>query len=335
MVTELKDGTRVHVGFLFKHNAMFPYFGMNGEARRDFLLDKLKKEVDGIEFVGGDIISDIEEIEDVEDEEDIDGILVYVITSTIWPFPIWSLRKDADVDIYRKKPMVVATDFLGGFYPVVDFNQFARDNNLPVITVQSSDFNDIKKALHKIKVIHSMKQSKILSVGLKEPPEGSGLWVQELINGEPMISWRTDPEGYKSAVKSVFGPEINYMSAEDFKGKYYDVIPDMEVEAEADDWINGAMKVQVRNRDWVNRMARMYLSMKKAAEEDKFDAIQMDCRTAPAQTIMEIPMKERGIELYGFEKPAWEFLKKIGAIPTFPCGANGRLTSEGIPSVGE
>lgn len=335
MKTELKDGTRVYAAFLFKHNAMFPYFGANGEARRDFLMDKLRRETEGIEFVGGKIITDIEELEEVEDRDDIDGIFVGVIASTVWPFPIWSLREDPDVDQLRKKPMIVATDFLGGFYPVVDFNAFARKHNLPVLTIQSSDFNDIKKALHKIKVIHSMKNSRILSVGTREIPEGSGIWVEELIKGEPMIAWRTNPDGYAQTVKSVFGPEIVFMTAEDFKDQFYDKIPDADAEKEADAWIDGALRAEVRNKDWVQRMARLYLAMKKSAPDMNIDAIQMDCRTAPAQTIMEIPMKERDIKLYGWEAPAWEFLKKIGALPTFPCGANGKLTSEGIPSVGE
>ncbi|MBN2154043.1 MAG: hypothetical protein JW839_21480 [Candidatus Lokiarchaeota archaeon] len=326
---------RVHTAFLFKHNAMFPYFGMNGEARRDFLLAQLKREVDGIEFIGGDIASDIEELEDVETRADVDAILVIAIASTIWPFPLWSLREDVDLALWRKKPMIVATDFLGGFYQLADFHQFSRRENLPVLTIQSSDFGDIKRALEKIKVIHTMKHAKVLSVGLTTPPQGSGAWVEELIHGEPMISWRVDPERYKKAVHDVFGSEIIYMSAEDFKQKFYDKVIDADAEKVADQWIEGASRVQVRDKDWVIRMARMYLSMKGAAKELGASAIQMDCRTVPRQDIMELSMKERGIELYGFEKPAWEFLKKVGSVPTFPCGANGRLTSEGIPSVGE
>jgi hypothetical protein len=231
--------------------------------------------------------------------------------------------------------MIMATDFLGGSYVMMDFNQFVRDNNLPVVLIQSSDFNDLKNALHKMKVIHSMKNSKILAVGLIEPPADSPMWVNDLIKGEPMIGWRTDPEGYKNKVKNILGPEIVYMTADEYKEKYYDTIPMEDVKKEAELWKKDAIKVKIRDEIWLDRMCQNYLGMKKAHELDGFDGIQMDCRTVPKQTIMEEPMKEKGIKLTRSDEFAWEFLKKIGSVPTFPCGANGRLSSEGIPAMGE
>lgn len=262
----MKTRTKIYTAFLNPGGAViWPYVEFDEKARRDYLLNRLKNEIKDIEFVGGDIIRDFEELREIEERADIDGILVYALSMSMSPHIPWFMR-ETDLSPFRKHPMIVTTDFLGGIPYVLDFCNVAEKEKLPVLPIQSSNFEDVKSALHLIKVIHSLKESKILSV---EPSE-----VGKEIYGSTH-RWKRDLDRYLKTLEEVFGVEVVRISGMKLN-EYYQNVDENSAEELAQKWIDGATKLAGPNRSDILAGSKMCLALEKAVEDVGADAVIVD-----------------------------------------------------------
>lgn len=315
----MKKGTRVHTAFYASGTGVYPYAGFNPEPRRDYLLAELRREVKDIEFVGGEIIRDFDRLIEIEDRKDIDAILVYVLTGAIWTLTPWTHRKGLDVSPFKKHPMIVASDFISGFRPTIDFYELSRRDGLPVLQVHSSSFEDVKSALHLVKVIHSIRNSKILYVGPFRELKGVS---KEILSAEQTGFWRLDADGCLRNLKDVFGTELIVWSADQLQ-KYYENAD----EKEAEDWtrklVAGASKVAVPGEEVIKQGVKLYLAMKKAVQDTGADVITVDDRYVTS-------VRRRFGDLVPVEIPDFH-----GPLDVLPCWANCQLNDDGITAVAE
>lgn len=246
-------------------SVIWPYVEFDEEARRDYLLKKLKKEISDTEFIGGDIIRDFEEVIDIEDREDIDAILVYVLSMSMTPQMPWYLR-DTDLSPFKRHPMIIATDFLGGFPYILDFCNVADKENLPVVPVTSSNFEDVRSALHLLKTIYKMKGAKILSVEASETGEekhgSTHRWKMELDQ-----NLKTLKEVYGIELLTITGTELN---------RLYSQVDKNAVEELTNEWIEGASRMVGPNREDIIVGSRICLALEKAVKDARAQALIVD-----------------------------------------------------------
>lgn len=315
----MKEGTRVYTAFYSSNTGVYPYAGSNPAPRRDYLLEELRREVKDIEFIGGDIIRDFDELVNVENRTDIDAILVYVLTGAIWTLTPWTHRKGVDVSPFKKHPMIVISDFISGFRPSIDFWELSRREGFPVHLIHSSSFEDVKSALHLVKVIHSIRNSKILYIGPFLELKGVS---KEILSAEQCGFWRLDAELCLKNLKEVFGTELIVWSADQLQEYYKNAD-----EKEAEDWarrlIAGAMKVVVPGEESIKQGVKLYLAMKKAVKDTGADVITVDDRYVTS-------LRRRLGDLVPAEIPDFH-----GPLDVLPCWANCQLNDDGITAVAE
>jgi len=140
----------------------------------------------------------------------------------------------------------------------------AREENLPLLPIASSNFNDPIAALHLIEVIHEMKGSKILNIGMLEESMDAAHW------------WRRDPERYFELLKEIFGMEVITIGVEKLN-VYYKNVDEKSARELAHKWISEALRVIEPSEEEIINSARMYFAIKKAMEEVNADAVTIDC----------------------------------------------------------
>ncbi|GGP20864.1 hypothetical protein GCM10007981_10660 [Thermocladium modestius] len=95
------------------------------------------------------------------------------------------------------------------------------------------------------------------------------------------ITWQfplsTDLYSVFRSVEAITGASPIVMDAEEFRSKYMDPVGEEEAGAVMKAWIEGAMAVEERDLSEVLNSARLYLAMRRAAEELGAAAVAVDC----------------------------------------------------------
>ena len=179
----------------------------------------------------------------VKDSILMDGYLLYVIG-------IWS---GAPAVILRSgKPVIMVDDLYAGSGEVLIQGGRAVREGLRCLTVSSSDFNDVVKAVRLFEPLRAMKESVIL----------------DIVEGDIAPSVK--------AVKEFLGPTVIQMTSQEL-ASYYAQADLKEAEAWAKAWGSGAKKVVEPSPQDLLDAGRMYLALAKAASDKKADAVTMDC----------------------------------------------------------
>ena len=240
------EKARVRVFFTHKpaSNPTWPNKGYDYDSRKKELLEKLQKSCTGIEFLPASAgeVKRAREILAKDKDENIDGYVVYMVG-------IWT-GVPQEV-IQTGKPTILVDDLYGGSGEFLTAYADAQRRGLKVTGVSSSRFEDIAEAVKCFECLKKMRSSVILQVG-------SGFGCTE------------------KGIQDVFGTRVVQIQ--------YEQLHKANVEADkaeakkwADKWINEAEKVVEPSREEIEKSATMYLAMKKLMDENKAQAITINC----------------------------------------------------------
>lgn len=176
----------------------------------------------------------------VEEDPEVDGYAFFLV-GCLWGNLSETLAA-------ASKPMVMIDHLYAGSGEFLTAYAWAKRNNLPVLAVSSSDFQDVVHALDYLKVLKMIKHSNILVVG-----------------GEPDLVLN---ETYGLGVKGIPFDEVN---------QFYHAIPDKESKAMANDWITRSGIVKEPAFSDIQSAAGIYLTMTQLLETHKAQAITINC----------------------------------------------------------
>ncbi len=239
--------TRVAKVYLGRSQPGWPKANLNldEEVRRfEAEFDKLKPAFSDIEFVGGDLISSVNQLPDIMEKfKDIDGVLAVHLSLGTGPIFIKMLE--------LKVPIVLfSTPYSGHEWHIVASLQ-KRGEMIEVIP--SSDYGDLAKAVRPFRAIHRLKEAKVLYMRQGGP----------------------DKE-YCKNIKQKFGTEIINVEYPQLEAAYHAADQKLVMD-DAKRWINEAEKIVEPTRQEIIDSSRMYYALLKLLEEEKADIITIDC----------------------------------------------------------
>ncbi|MBS7617872.1 hypothetical protein KEJ25_04600 [Candidatus Bathyarchaeota archaeon] len=193
----------------------WPYKGYDYEARKKEIMDLLKKKLSDFDITFKTAMSSKDGESIVKEVSDVDGYIVYMLG--IWVGAGYTIAGAG-------KPTILVDDLYCGSGELISTYAWAKSEELPVLAVASSDFEDVVKALKLIKVVTLLKKSKIIVV--------------------------TDRDMRKTSetIKSSLGVEVLKVSSEKLN-QYYREADLGEAEKWAEKWIREALRVIEPSRD--------------------------------------------------------------------------------------
>jgi len=240
------EKARVRVFFCHKptNNATWPNIGFDYESRKKELLEKLKSSCPNIEFlpVTAGSSQKAKEILAKDKDENIDGYIVYIVG-------IWTGVSQAVMN--SGKPTILIDDLYGGTGEFLTAYSEAKRRELKVTGVSSSRFEDVAEAVKCFECTRKLSSSVILRVG-------NGFGCTE------------------KGVQDIFGTKVIQVKYEQLNDAYAS-IDKAEAKKWADKWINEAEKVVEPSPEEIEKSAIMYLAMKKIMDENKAQAITINC----------------------------------------------------------
>lgn len=238
---------KARVALVFTHvptgNPTWPTKDYDYDSRAKELTAKLASACPMIDFTVKTALNPAQADEIVKASPDVDGFVV-------WCIGIWTGA--ANVFVHSGKPVVLVDDLYAGSGEVLVSQVAIRNENLPVVTVSSSEIKDVAEAANLFFTMRAMKESSILVICDRD------------------IAAVTD------SVKKLYGATLVPMQSPEL-ASYYDKTDEREAADWADYWARNAKKVVEPTRDELVKSGRMYLALSRAAAEKKADAVTMDC----------------------------------------------------------
>jgi len=231
------------------------------EQREKCLFKKLKNLARDIEFVDGDIIYDSRGAKRIKEKikkaGKIDGIVIYTLSAH------FSAPSPEEI-LNLCHPALIVSDIFGGDIALLSAMDLIKKKKIPALPISSSGFSELKRGLNFIKVIHKLKENKILAIGKSKD------------FGDQAHFWRRDYENFLDQVKKLLGVKIIILGPERLN-EYYGKISEKIAAKVAADWIRKSAKVVEPRRQEIIKSARLYLAMKGLLNEFNADAITIDC----------------------------------------------------------
>jgi len=221
----------------------WPYMDYDVAKKSEEVLAALRQQLPQMEFASS-ILHTTEEAERIIKEErgQYDGHLVFL--TAMW-------TRIEQVFARKAKPVVIADDLYAGSGGILSAHSAIRQENLPVVTVASSDFRDTVDAVRLFEVMRRLREARILVVA----DRGSAGDVE-----------RVEP----------FGTTLVRIGSGELR-EYYDKTDEKEARRYQEGWMSDAQKVVEPDADEMLRSARMYLALKAAMTEAGADAVTVDC----------------------------------------------------------
>jgi len=221
----------------------WPYMDYDVAKMSEEVLAGLRQQLPQMEFTSS-ILHTTEEAERAVKEEQgqYDGYLVFL--TALW-------TKIEQVFARKAKPVVIADDLFAGSGGILSADSVIRQENLPVVTVASSDFRDTVDAVRLFQVMRKLRDARVLVVADRSSADD----VE-----------RVEP----------FGTTLVRIGSGRLR-EYYEKADENEARHYQERWIRGAQKVVEPHADEILRSARMYLALKAAMEDAQADAITVDC----------------------------------------------------------
>ncbi|MGB9607825.1 MAG: hypothetical protein ACPL7E_04730, partial [bacterium] len=223
---------KANIPLVFTHTPSevptWPYKGYDYAKRAEELTEKLRKALPDINFTPYHIQSAEEANRLLQETKDADGYVVYIIG-------IWT---GAPAVFARSgRPTILVDDLYAGSGEYLAVMEGIRNENLPVVGVASSDFQDVVRAVRLFEVIKRLEQSKIVVV-----TDG-------------------DVSAVAKKVKELFGTIVEGVTSDEVNSIYRRVRLS-SAEEWADKWIKEAEKVVEPTREDIVKAARLYIALK-------------------------------------------------------------------------
>ncbi|MGC9004726.1 MAG: hypothetical protein ACP5KZ_08510 [bacterium] len=238
---------KANIPLVFTHTPSevptWPYKGYDYAKRAEELTEKLRKALPDINFTPYHIQSAEEANRLLQETKDADGYVVYIIG-------IWT---GAPAVFARSgRPTILVDDLYAGSGEYLAVMEGIRNENLPVVGVASSDFQDVVRAVRLFEVIKRLEQSKIIVV-----TDG-------------------DVSAVAKKVKELFGTIVEGVTSDEVNSIYRRVRLS-SAEEWADKWIKEAEKVVEPTREDIVKAARLYIALKSLMNSRKADAVTVNC----------------------------------------------------------
>jgi len=233
-----------------KNRPTWPYINYDVEKRAKEVMGILEKQLPEIEFSHQVIYGrDKERVEKLikKEKDKYDGYLVYMTSK-------WT--GISEIIAKTGIPLIVADELYSGSGGFLKTNSLVKKENLPVVCIGSSNFQDVIDAVKLFSVMKRMKEAKILVVA-----DGEG--------------WGSNDEKIKK-IREIFGTEVVRITSEELNS-YYEKVDLEEAEKYKDKWIKEALKVVEPTEEEILKSARMHLAIRKAMQDRKADAVTVDC----------------------------------------------------------
>ncbi len=238
---------KANIPLIFTHTpsevATWPYLGYDYNKRADELTKRLQEACPNINFMPQHIMNPQEAGQFLQQNKDVDGYLVYIIG--IWTGVPGVIARSG-------KPTILVDDLYAGSGEFLGVMEGLRNENLPVVGVASSNFQDVVRAVHLFEVIKALEQSRILVV-----TDG-------------------DLSPVAQRLKDLFGTDLQVVPSEDLNA-VYQKISDAEAQKWADKWVKEAKKVVEPTSEDILKAAKLYIAMKQIMQRKGGDAITVNC----------------------------------------------------------
>ena len=251
--TKPRPKTRIRIFFTHEppEKATWPNIGYDYEGRKKQLLAKLKKACPGIEFIPTTITraqakEKARQVLNSDKGKDIDGYIVYMVG--IW---VRASRSVAEAGL----PTIFVDDLYAGSGEFLTEYARAKRKGLKVIGVSSSNFEDVAEAVHCLECIKQLRASTVLEVGA-----GPGYWAYV---------------DYK-LIEDTLGPRVVPIDFAQLD-KAYNVVDQAQANKWAKKWIKDASKVVEPSQKEIEKSAAMYLAMLDLMQQQKAQAIAINC----------------------------------------------------------
>lgn len=245
--TPILPKSKARVGLVFVHvstpRPTWPTKDYDYAGREKQILGKLLPSCPGIDFNIKRVSNANEAQAVLQESGEVDGYLVYVI----------GLSAPGAEDFVRSgKPVVLVDDLYGGTGQVLSLSGIAAREKLKVVTVSSSDMNDVIAAARLFGVIRAMKETTILDVTDR------------------------DITAPAKSVADLFGANVVRLTPDEL-ADYFSKADEHEAVEWADYWIKGAKKMVEPDRAEIIKSGKMYLGLCRAAADRRADAVTMNC----------------------------------------------------------
>lgn len=224
----------------------WPYIGYDVEKRSKEVLSMLESQLPELDFTAG-VYHSRGQAEQALQNEQSDGYLVYM--TALW-------TRIPELYVRNARPVIVADELYSGSGGFLRIHSLVTQENLPVVGVASSNFQDVVDAVRLIEVMRRMRKARILVVA----------------DGE---TWAADQQTLKGA-EEIFGTQTTRIGSDELRA-YYDASDQTEADRWTRRWIREALKVVEPDEDEIRRSARMYMALRAAMHDARADAVTVDC----------------------------------------------------------
>ncbi|KXA91223.1 hypothetical protein AKJ57_01985 [candidate division MSBL1 archaeon SCGC-AAA259A05] len=230
------------------------------EEKVEEVLDNLNELFPEIEFVPYRVEEPADVSEFTKKEERATGYLVFVLNS---------VRGLIRPILQSGKPTILVGETYGGAGEYLPEHSRAQSLDMPVVGISTRDITN-KKVLKNVKfldVIGNLRNSKVMFI--VSPAE------KQLMDYEYPLS--VDLWSSLRSVQTITGITPVTLDTEKFVEKYYDRVDENEAEDVADRWIEESVENEEEKIDEIKKSAKLYLAIKKSADDYDVDAVAIDC----------------------------------------------------------
>lgn len=250
----------------------WPYinYDYNKESKR--ILGQLESKFPNIEFKPEYYYSEEKAKEGFADNKKYDGIVIFNLAHGTGVPKAFLEREEAGV---------IVDGLFGGSGDSIRSHHKIKKEKLPIITVLSSDFQDVVDAIELLKVKKRISNSKVLVFKNFAPiPKEKEELIKESVGTgstwKRFLQGRKGMENKLKLLKDRYGVNVIVGTKEDLLS-YYNATDKNKAIKIAENWINRARNVVEPTKNEILKSAKMYLALKAAVEEHKVDAISIDC----------------------------------------------------------
>lgn len=247
VTTTRRPRTRIRKVYLAKPVPTWPKPTLDVQAemkRIDDILTGMADRMGGIQFEGGDLYRVPEEVPGTAEAlGHPDGLLVFNLTSTVG-------RHISKLTATGLPTIMFSQPYSGHDWSVVASLQKAGHR---VICLSTSDFNEIPDALRLVRTVHLLRDTRIVH-----------------------LSTGPYPADLTARIKEQLGPTVVSITPERLDMAYR-AVGDQAAQAEAQEWIRGAVKVIEPTEAELVASGRLYLALRAIMNEEHAQAFTINC----------------------------------------------------------
>ncbi len=207
--------------------------------------DRMKSTFSDVEFLVDQLVTSPAGVEGIKDKlQGVDGILAIHLKMGIQSI----LRAILSVG---RPTMVFAAPYSGHEWATFGTLQ-KEEAGARMDCLLTSDRRQLGVAIKPFRAIHHLREAKILDVTTALP------------------------EAYVGNIRSRFGTEIKQVELERVRDAY-NAVSETEARAEADRWVQGAVRVVEPSREDIYRSCRLALAFERMLEEEAATVMTVDC----------------------------------------------------------